>query len=301
MPSQILGEKRGGSAKISQQGRTGLSFSSSIEFLVVASDTTVTREEILLFTPGLPVVGVVYGAIGATCVSKDCKRRTDHALYWDVTCEFETAREEQRQDQNNPSPDPTTWIPIFKVDSFISKPRVVTVDKTPAAAGNVNFGFPGPYTIHNSARQPFDEPLTVNRLLAQFSCVQFEDPTQDLDIIMDRNEKVNSLSFAGFGARTLLLNVVGAELGTFGGFYAWRISYQCTYDAATHDVLLLDVGSCFLDGGTTATGNQRPYKDTIEQYRIVGNLNGTGGKATNASTLRFRIYDEVDFSTFLRQ
>lgn len=296
MPSQILGEKRGGSAKISQQGKTGLSFSSSIEFLVVASDTTVTREEILLFTPGLPVVGVIYGAIGATCVSKDCKRRTDHTLYWDVTCEFETAREEQRQDQNNPSPDPTTWIPIFKVDSFISKPRVVTVDKTPAAAGNVNFGVAGPYKIRNSARQPFEEPLTVNRLLAQFSFTQFEDPTQDLDVIMDRNECVNSAAFAGFGTRTLLLNVTGAELGSWGGFFAWRVSYQCTYDNETHDVKLLDFGSNYLNAGV-----QEPYTDGLNQYRIVGALDGSGAKSTEAAVLTFRIYEEKNFTQFIRQ
>lgn len=297
MPSQILGEKRNGSAKISQQGKTGLSFSSSIEFLVVASDTSVTREEILLFTPGLPVVGLVYGAIGATCVSKDCKRRTDHALYWDVTCEFETAREEQKQDQDNPSPDPTTWIPIFKVDSFISKPKVITTDKTPATAGNVNFAQPGPYAIRNSALQPFEEPLTVNRLLAQFSFTQFEDPTQDLDAIMDRNESVNEFAFAGFSSRTLLLNVTGAELGTWGGFFAWRVTYQCTYDAEKHDVKLLDVGSCFYDSGV-----QKPYTDGLNSYRIVGNLNGSGGKSTgDAAVLTFRVYDEKDFSQFIRQ
>lgn len=300
MSSQILGEKRSGSAKLTQQGKNGLSFSSTVEFLVVAADTSVTREEILLLTPGLPIVGLVYGPLNATCTSKDCTRRTDNALYWDVKCEFETAREEQRQDQNNPSPDPTTWVPIFKVDSFINKPKVITSDRTPAGAGNVNFGYAGPYSIHNSARQPFEEPLTVNRLLAQFSFVQFEDPTQSLDEIMERNESVNSTSFAGFASRTLLLNVTGAELGTYGGYYAWRVTYQATYDKEKHDVKLLDVGSVYLTGGTTASGNQVPYQDSLNSYRIVGNLNGTGGKATNAATLTFRIYEEIDFGSFIR-
>lgn len=296
MPSEILGEKRSGSAKLSQSGKSGLSFSSTIEFLVVASDKSVTREEILLFTPGLPVVGLMYGAIAATCTSKDCKRRNDHPLYWDVTCEFETANEEQRQNPNNQSNDPTTWIPIFKVDSFISKPRVITTDQTPASAGNVNFGTTGPYLIRNSARQLFDEPLTVNRLLAQFSFTQFEDATQSLDTIMKRNETVNSSAFAGFATRTLLLNVTGAELGYFGGFPAWRCTYQVTYDNLTHDVKLLDAGSCYLDSGV-----QKPYMDALNSYRIVGNLNGSGAKATLPTELVFRIYEERDFSTFIRQ
>lgn len=301
MPSEILGEKRNGSAKLNQDGRNGLSFSSTVEFLVVASDKNVTREEVLLLTPGLPVVGLLYGPLFATCTSKSATRRTDHPLYWDVTCEFETSREQQRQDPNNPSDDPTTWIPVFKVDSFISKPRIVTVDKTPAAAGNVNFALNGPYKITNSARQPFEEPLTVNRLLAQFSFVQFENASQSLDDIMARNETVNETAFAGFGARTLLLNLTGAELGYYGGYPAWRCTYQVTYDNETHDVELLDVGSCYLTGGTTATGDQVPYKDKLGSYRIVGNLNGTGGQATDAATLTFRIYEEKKFEDFIRQ
>lgn len=295
MPSEILGQKREGSAKLSQDGKNGLSFSSSVTFLVVASDRTVTREEVLLLTPGLPTVGLLYGPLAATCVSKDCKRRTDHALYWDVTCEFETAREEQKQDPDNQSDDPTTWIPVFKVDSFISKPKVITTDKTPAAAGNVNFGTTGPYPIRNSARQPFEEPLTTNRLLAQFSFTQFENDQQTLEEIMDRNDKVNSLGYRGFGQRTLLLNVTGAELGYYGGYHAWRCTYQVTYDPETHDVKMLDVGSCYLDGA-----DQKPYLDKLNQYRIIGNLNGLGAKATDAQILTFRIHDQISFSSFIR-
>lgn len=285
MPSEILGEKRNGSAKLNQDGRSGLSFSSTVEFLVVASDKSVSREEVLLLTPGLPIVGLLYGPLLATCTSKSATRRTDHPLYWDVTCEFETSREQQRQDPNNPSDNPTTWIPVFKVDSFISKPRVVTTDKSSPTK-----------PIRNSAKQPFEEPLTVNRLLAQFSFTQFENPTQSLDDIMSRNENVNSSSFAGFGARTLLLNLTGAELGYYGGYPAWRCTYQVTYDNETHDVKLLDVGSCYLD-----SGDQKPYMDKLNQYRIVGNLNGSGAKAADAATLTFKVYDELDFSTFIRQ
>ncbi|HAC91383.1 MAG TPA: hypothetical protein DCF63_12255 [Planctomycetaceae bacterium] len=250
-----------------------------------ASDKSVSREEVLLLTPGLPIVGLLYGPLLATCTSKSATRRTDHPLYWDVTCEFETSREQQRQDPNNPSDNPTTWIPVFKVDSFISKPRVVTTDKSSPTK-----------PIRNSAKQPFEEPLTVNRLLDPFSFTQFENPTQSLDDIMGRNENVNSSSFLGFGARTLLLNLTGAELGYYGGYPAWRCTYQVTYDNETHDVKLLDVGSCYLDGT-----DQKPYMDKLNQYRIVGNLNGSGAKAADAATLTFKVYDELDFSTFIRQ
>jgi hypothetical protein len=283
MASQIIGEKRGGSARLNQNGKSGLSFGMSGEFLVVTDSKNVSREEVLLLTPGLPIVGLQYGPFAATCTSKTATRRTDNALYWDVACEFETANEQQKSQNNDP--DPTTWVPVFKVDSFISKPRVITVDKSST-----------PKPIRNSAKQPFEEPLTVNRLLAQFSFTQFENASQTIDDIMERNECVNDSTFSGFAARTLLLNVTGAELGYWGGFAAWRCTYSVTYDPDTHDVKLLDVGSCYLDGS-----DQKPYMDALNQYRIVGNLNGSGAKSADASTLTFKIYTELNFSNFIRQ
>jgi hypothetical protein len=295
MSSQIIDEKRNGSAELRSDGANGLSFSFSATFLIVTTDVRTSREEILADTPGAPIVGLRYGPFGATCKRKSVTRSTENPLYWDMTCEFETGTESQKQNPSNPSPDPTTWIPIFRVDSFMTKERVLTTDKTPASAGNVNFGVPGPYLITNSARQPFDEPLTETRQLCQFSFVQFEDPSQDLDDIMDRNDSVNETTFAGRAARTLLLNVTGAELGSFGGYGAWRVSYQCTYDPETHDETRMDVGTCYLDSSV-----QKPYMDGTSNVQIVGNLNGSGAKATNAAVLTFRVKDEIEFADFIR-
>lgn len=297
MASEIVGEIRTGSASLREDGSNGLSFSFDAEFIVVATDRFVSKEEILLLTPGLPIVGLMYGPLAATCTSKEADRHKDHASYWTVKCSFETGRERQRQNPNNPSADPTTWIPIFKIDSFIVKEKVVAEDKTPAAAGAVNFGVNGPYKCRNSARQPFEEPFVEKKLLCQFSFVQFEDPSQDINDIMDRNDSVNSIAFAGRDPRTLLINVIGAELGFFGGFGAWRNTYQVTYDPDTHDEFRLDVGTCFLDGT-----DQKPYMDAMNQYRITGNLNGTGGKSTGDPTvLKFRVKKELDFNTFIRR
>lgn len=296
MASEIVGEMRTGTASLRDSGNNGLSFESTAEFLVVASDKYVSKEEVLLLTPGLPIVGLMYGPLGATCTSKDAERHKDHASYWIVKCSFETGRERQKQNPNNPSPDPKTWIPVFRIDSFIVKEKVVAEDKTPASAGNVNFGTTGPYKCRNSARQPFEEPFTEKKLLCQFSFEQFEDPSQDINDIIDRNDSVNSATFAGRDARTLLINVTGAELGFYGGYGAWRVVYQVTYDPDTHDEFRLDVGTCYLD-----SGNQKPYMDALEQYRITGNLNGTGGKSTgDPAILKFRVKKELDFSTFIR-
>ena len=295
MASQIVGEQRGGKASLKDGGESGLSFSSSVDFLVVTDDKYTTREEVLLNTPGLPVVGLSYGPLNARCTSKDATRRKENPLYWDVSCSFETGKEKNRQDPENPSDDPTTWIPVFVIDSFTTRERPLTVDKTPASAGNVNFGTTGPYKPQNSARQPFEDPLTEQITLCQFSFTQFENPSQDINDIMDRNDTVNETTFAGRAARTLLLNVARAELGFYGGYAAWRVEYRVTYDPDTWDEKRLDVGSCYL-----ASGVQKPYEDEISSYRIVGFLNGSGAKASAPAVLTFRSKTEIEFADFIR-
>lgn len=283
MALTIVGEMRRGTATLRSEGNSGLTYSFNATLLVHSDDKTTSREEVFAFTPGLPVIGIAYGPFAAVCVSMTATRQESNPHYWEIECEFET-RERQRQNPNNPSPDPTTWLPIFRVDSFITKERVITKDKsTPAKE------------IVNSAGQVFEEPLTETTTLAQFSFTQFEDATQSLLTLMERNDTVNTSAFNGFAARTLLLYVTGAELGTYNGFPAWRITYQVTFDPETHDVKLLDVGTSYKDGG-----NLKSYMDDTNSYRILGNLNGSGAKASVPAVLTFKIKTELDFATFIR-
>jgi hypothetical protein len=284
MPSEIVGEKRSGSGSVKRGESNSLTFSSSYTFLVVTDSKSVTREEVLLQTPGLPIVGLLYGPYQLVCTSKSCTRSEVNPLYWDVVCEFESNKEDQKQDPNNPSDNPTSWVPVFKVDSFTTKEKVITEDRTTPTAK----------TISNSAETPFETPLTETKTLAQFSFVQFEDASQDLKTLMDRNDTVNKTSFAGRSARTLLLELSGAELGYFGGYQAWRVSYKCTYDPDTHDVTMLDVGPVTAAGQRCVDVNGIP---------IIGNLDGSGNqKAAGLPPYKitFRIKKEIEFGDFIR-
>lgn len=284
MPSEIVGEKRSGSGSVKQGSNNTLVFTSSVTFLVVTDSKSVTREEVLLQTPGLPIVGLLYGPYQLVCTSKSCTRSEVNPLYWDVVCEFESNKEDQKQDPNNPSDNPTSWVPVFKVDSFTTKEKVITEDRTTPTAK----------TISNSAETPFETPLTETKTLAQFSFTQFENPSQDLKTIMDRNDCVNKTTFAGRAARTLLLELSGAELGYFGGYQAWRVSYKCTYDPDTHDVTMLDVGPVTAAGQRCVDVNGIP---------IIGNLDGSGNqKAAGLPPYKitFRIKREIEFSDFIR-
>jgi hypothetical protein len=218
------------------------------------------------------------------------ERNEKHPLYWEVSAKFQTGTEEQKQSSENPdSPDPTTWVPVFKIDSFVTKERVLVADRTTPTAKKPT----------NSAGTPFDSPLTETRSLCQFSFVQFEDASQKLKVFLDRNDTVNNASFDAIGqvfpARTLLLEVVEAELGSYAGFAAWRVKYKVTYDPDTHDEKRLDVGPYYLDGSTL-----KRYMDDTNTFGIIGGLNGSGAKTTSPATLEFRCKKEVNFSSFVR-
>ncbi len=288
MTTMIIDEMREGTAAIKKGKGTSLTFTSSWNFLVLADSPTTSREEVLLGTPGLPVVGLNYGLINAICTGISAKREPKNPLYWHVTTEFDTGREDQKQNPSDPdNPDPTTWIPVFVIDSFETKQRILTVDKSPT-----------PKTCSNSANQPFGEPLTETVTLCSYTFTQFEDPSQDINDIMDRNDTVNSVSFAGRSDRTLKLNVTSAELGYYGSFNAWRIGYRVTYDRDTWDVKMLDVGPNQLDGTELI-----PCMDKENMFRVIGNLDGSGvqqDQDDDPYVITFRTKTEIDFNDFIR-
>lgn len=290
MASVIIGEMREGAASIKKGKGTQLTYTSTFNFLVYTDDKFTSREEVLLFTPGLPVVGVVYGLIQATCTGKDCTRRKDNPHYWDVVCTFDTGAEDQKQNPEDPeNPDPTTWLPVFIVDSFETRDRVLKVDKSPT-----------PKKCVNSANTPFADPITDTETICCFSFTQFEQPDQGLKTIMDRNAAVNKTAVVSngetFAARTLKLNVLRAEKGLFMGFTAWRIEYRVAYDPDKWDEDRLDVGPVQISGGKRVS-----CMDEERTYKIVGNLNGSGVQVfTDPAIITFRPKKEIEFNDFVR-
>ncbi len=290
MASVIVGEMREGQGSVKKGSGVTLTYSSVFNFLVLADDKFASREEILFGTPGLPIVGVIYGYIQATCTGIDAKRRKEDPRYWDVSCTFDTGREQQQQSQSDPdSQDPTTWIPVFSVDSFETRDRVLKTDFSPT-----------PKKCVNSAGTPFSDPITVTETICSFSFTQFENASQTLKAIMARNGCVNKSAFTvgidSYEPRTLKLNVTKAEKGYFMGATAWRVEYRCTYDPDTWDEERLDVGPLCISGGKRISCMEEERK-----FKIVGNLNGSGAQTYgDPSTLTFRTKKQIEFIDFIR-
>jgi hypothetical protein len=288
MANELVGaELRKGSGFCRKGQGFQLIFGETWNYRVKTDQVTSNRFDILYNTPGLPRAGLLYGQLNLVCDEVSCEREEKHALYWNVTARFQTGSEEQKQNQEQ-NPDPATWIPVFRIDSFTTKEKILSKDRSN----------PAKYPV-NSAKTPFDTPLTQTSSLCQFSFVQFEDAGLKLKDFLDRNDTVNQSSFDAIGqvfaARTLLLEVQEAELGSYAGYSAWRVKYKVTYDPDTHDEVRADIGPFYLDGG-----NRKRYMDDTNTFPMVGPLNGSGAKATDPAELSFRVKKEINFSSFIR-
>jgi hypothetical protein len=282
--NEIVGsEQRKGSGSVRKGEGVTLILSETWHFRVKTDQVTSSRSDVLFNTPGLPRAGLIYGPLGLVCDSIECDREELHAQYWNITCQFKTGTEEQKQNAEN-NPDPATWIPIFKIDSFTTKEKVISKDRST----------PAKYPV-NSAGTPFDQPLTATSSLCQFSFTQFEEPGLKIKDFLDRNDCVNSSSFDAIGqifaARTLLIEVQEAELGSYAGYTAWRARYRVTYDPDTHDEKRADMGPFYLDAGVL-----KRYMDDTNAFGIVGALDGSGAKAATPAELSFRNKKEISFN-----
>ena len=287
MANEIVGtELRKGSGYCRKGEGFTLVFGETWNYLVKTDQVTSSRYDVLYDTPGLPRTGLLYGPLQLICDEVTCERNEGHKLYWNVTANFKTGQEQQKQNSEQ-NPNPATWIPFFKIDSFLTKEKVLPKDRSAT-----------PKACVNSAGTPFDQPLVTTSSLCQFSFVQFDSPSLLMKDFLERNDTVNTASFDTgrevLAARTMLVEVQEAELGTYGGYQAWRAKYKVTYDPDTHDEKRADLGPFYLDA---TDGNKRKrYMDDAGQFGIVGALDGSGGKTTTPAELNFRAKKEASFA-----
>jgi hypothetical protein len=283
MPNTIIGEKREGSTKI-RSSRGLATLEETYEFLVRSDNKNNSRINIL-GTPGLPRVNRTASAFGFTiCKSLDAKRDTKNPLIWHVTASFSSEVEENQSGPNSSDPqaDPVEWVPVYET-KFERLQEVVTKDRD----GD---------SVANSAGQPFETGLTISRFIPVWEFYQFEPASVDDETIIDRNETINSASFKGKPAKTLLLSIVSSVVGLYYGAPRRLTQYAIRYNSREWTHKRLDVGTVYLDGSV-----HKPYTDN-EGNVILGALDGSGAKQTPGTapaTLEFDIYPEISFS-FLR-
>lgn len=237
----------------------------------------------IVSTDGLPKINITSSAGGlAICQSIKAKRRENAVLLWDVTCDFASDVSEGATDLGEPdgpgSSDPTAWIPVYETKFE----RIQTVVRTDQS-GNA---------IVNSAGQPFEMGLTVARFLPIWEFFQFEPVSVTDEDVLDRNEVVNSGTFKGRAAKTLLLTVERSTLGFFYGQRRRLTKYSLKYKSDDWTDKRLDVGTGYKDGANFVE---------FDPPRL-GALDGAGGAqavGTDPAVLEFDVFPTSSFS-FLR-
>jgi hypothetical protein len=198
MPT-IIGFSRQGKASL--RSRSGIPvFEEDIHFIVQADYATQPRLEIVAAS-GLPQLNITTSSNGvAVCRGIDATQRTSKVLIWDVVCSFSSEVEENQGDTGT---DPAAWIPIYETKSE-SLQEVLTKDQS----GD---------TIANSAGVPFEVGLTVTRRIPVWEFYQFESSAITDEQILERSETVNSGTFRGRAAKSLLCVVLSSSIGFFYG------------------------------------------------------------------------------------
>lgn len=306
MASQIVGELRRGSGTVSKGQNGRINVTMQIDFLVVTDDKFTTREEVLLETTNAPIVGLNYGPLGIPCVSKTANRNETNPLYWELSCQFDSAVENQEQDPNNPNnPDPTTWIPIWRLDLSVEEGESYPVD----GAGN---------SIKNTAGEFYDPLPTKKHRLISWSFNQYEPATTTAVDISNRHLTVNNAPFVKtmrgqtytWDQYAFLMSVEEAELGYYLGFLCWNIKYKITYKRNMQPVVggpAANIGwqnVVYSRGMNYLSGGVGPLKPWMENgININGPLQSNGDKDTLGALgykQLFLMYQPADWATFLR-
>jgi hypothetical protein len=276
MPSIVdFSTKREGDCALNS--RNGVAVFEETYYYIVQGDYIGQSYAEIISTPGLPALGST-GPSGVTaCTGRSANRRPDAALYWDVTCTFSSEVQENQGD--NPTQDPVAWVPVYET-KFERIQEAVIKDQS----GDV---------VDNSAGQVFPEGLIITRLIPVWEFWQFEPATVTDEEIIERTEVVNSATFRGRAAKTLLCVVMSSVLGFYYGQRRRLTQYQLKYNEKDWTHKRRDTGTYYLDGS-----DKKAYLDADGNI-INGPLNGSGAQAATASILSFDIYATNDFS-FLR-
>lgn len=291
-------EKRGGECSVSSSN--GMPVLNETYHFIIESDSKYTsRIDILYGTPLFPKVNQTVSAYGlVVCVGVDANRREDNPFLWDASATFSSEVEEGQDGSSggqDPAADPVTWVPVYET-KFERLQEVVTKD------------FAGT-SVANSAGQPFQTGLTIGRFIPIWEFWQFEPATVTDEQLIARNETVNSGTFKGRAAKSLLLTILSSRVGYYYGQRRRLTHYSLKYNSRLWTHKRLDVGSLWKQNGSSNLIDARVDNPTGQ---IIG-LDGTGEPAagydgstnkpgltiTAPAVLSFDIYDSISFS-FLR-
>lgn len=218
----ILGRKKGKSIELS--GNNGQIIYRLPLVYLVYDETGIQSEGTIISTAGLPLVNEPFTIDGVqftiACKSKRAEQWDNNNKYWTVTCDCDNEPFETGGggggDKEGDQPDPTTWIPIVKLE-YETIDWVVESDTNGKA-------------IANFANRPYSTPLTRKKLIPCLKFTQYENPNQNIRNILARNETLNGVPYLGACKGAWMLTVEDSDLGYKNGYLCWRVDYKLRFN-----------------------------------------------------------------------
>ena len=160
-----------------------------------------------------------------------------------------------------------------------------------------------PKAMVNGNGERFDPPIMTHRPLLNMK-LEFNSATFIALDWMARVKCVNTATFSGFAARTMLLDKVTAKRVYESGFKYWRISLEFLLDKDNWDAVVLNHSYREWNGTELITardiaGNVLPNGVIILGDTGIPLDHGVAPTEGNGGFLRFRIYDDISFAWLL--
>lgn len=157
-----------------------------------------------------------------------------------------------------------------------------------------------PKALVNGNGERFDPPVMSHRPLLNMK-LEFNSAEFIATTWMGRVKCVNTGAFSGFAARTMLLDKVTAKRVYENGCKYWRISLEFLLDKTNWDAVILNHSYMAIKNGTLQTardiaGNVLPNGVIVQGVTGVPLAPGVAPTEQNGGFLRFRIYENIDFS-----
>lgn len=320
----ILGRKKGKSIELS--GNNGQIIYRLPLVYLVYDETGTQSEGTIISTVGLPLVNEPFTIDGVqftiACKSKRAEQWDNNNKYWTVTCDCDNEPFESGNgggDKEGDQPDPTTWIPIVKLE-YETIDWVVDTDWD----GN---------TILNFANRPYSSPLTIKRLIPCLKFTQYENPNARLIDIISFNENLNLNTYLGMARGMWMLTIEDCDKGYKNGYLCWKIDYKLrlnrrklnykadTYYMRTFTGGIVDVNDYIpelIDSGNYMSGwlpivpqldylakDGTPVKDK-DKNQIFGKLNPDGTQVDpadqdNYEKMNYLIHEPYDYADFSKR
>ena len=217
----IIGRKKGKSIEMS--GNNGQIIYRLPLVYLLYDETGTQSEGTIISTAGLPLVNEPFTIDGVSftiaCKSKRAEQWDNNNKYWTVTCDCDNEPFESgggSGDKEGDQPDPTTWIPIVKLE-------YETIDWVVESDINGK-------TITNFANRPYSSPLMRKKLIPCLKFTQYENPNQNIRNILARNETLNGVSYLGACKGAWMLTVEDSDLGYKNGYLCWRVDYKLRFN-----------------------------------------------------------------------